>query len=560
MRENAGRWIRSSWLLAATLACGQGSPAADGGDDDATADADGTAACSPASCEGCCDPDGVCRLGGDDARCGRGGEACTDCAAAGGSCTAGRCVLPGCGDGVIGPAEQCDGAELGGAGCADTGFAAGELACDLDCSFDTSGCSALTCELAAADPDHLPCSFCSPDGSAMIYCGFCRELPTGGHPPDETSPCEAGTLCYTWDDSVAGNTVMACLDAPPDPCPTDLGDGHCELDVAVQCAFGRLDRFDCAAIDKQCVVTTNAYGTFPTCVEPGASPCSPGAYDESCDGADRVRCSELIWYEEHLACESGTSCVDGGRVAVCLPDGWVACDTATFEPRCDGGALVECAPFDPYGTATAGSEVPEDCPPGQLCGETALGARCVQEGTAACDPAAYLPHCDGARSMVCGPYTLWEGFQDCSLLGEPGLMTCAEFAGGPYCVPDGYEPCDSSVVRPHCEGATRVECHHPGWMERDACPTLNPSCVEGEYAVTCSFDGAAPCAFDMMRAEFWTDRYGALHHDRPLRCLDGGTLVVCDEYPQLERLVACRVGDRCVEDPEYYPQYDAMCD
>jgi hypothetical protein len=154
---------------------------------------------------------------------------------------------------------------------------------------------------------------------------------------------------------------------------------------------------------------------------------------------------------------------------------------------------------------------------------------------------------------------LWEGYTACETLGEPGLMTCHEFATGPTCAPRGYTPCDPATERPRCEGTVARTCHSPGWLELDSCAGLNPVCVEGEYVVDCTFAGAAPCTFDMARSRFEVDRYGEMNHYRPLRCLDGTTLVVCDEYLQLEMLRACDLGRSCVEDPESYPDLDATC-
>lgn len=50
-------------------------------------------------------------------------------------------VLPDCGDGVVQPGEQCDQANLQELTCEALGLGGGDLACSLDCNFDTSGCS-----------------------------------------------------------------------------------------------------------------------------------------------------------------------------------------------------------------------------------------------------------------------------------------------------------------------------------------------------------------------------------------------------------------------------------
>ena len=45
-----------------------------------------------------------------------------------------------CGNGVLDPGEECDGANLGGATCETAGFAKGTLACAPGCTFDTTAC------------------------------------------------------------------------------------------------------------------------------------------------------------------------------------------------------------------------------------------------------------------------------------------------------------------------------------------------------------------------------------------------------------------------------------
>ncbi|MCA9669594.1 MAG: SUMF1/EgtB/PvdO family nonheme iron enzyme [Myxococcales bacterium] len=52
----------------------------------------------------------------------------------------GDITAPVCGDRIVNGSEQCDGAALDGATCASQGFDGGELSCDGDCRFDTSGC------------------------------------------------------------------------------------------------------------------------------------------------------------------------------------------------------------------------------------------------------------------------------------------------------------------------------------------------------------------------------------------------------------------------------------
>lgn len=50
-------------------------------------------------------------------------------------------TVPGCGDGVIGVGEQCDGSNLGGASCTSQGFTGGSLSCTSACTFSTLQCT-----------------------------------------------------------------------------------------------------------------------------------------------------------------------------------------------------------------------------------------------------------------------------------------------------------------------------------------------------------------------------------------------------------------------------------
>jgi hypothetical protein len=63
-----------------------------------------------------------------------------------------------CGDGEQNGMEDCEGGDLGGSTCASAGFDAGDLACNDDCTFDTSEC--LICgtlgEACQSDADCCP--------------------------------------------------------------------------------------------------------------------------------------------------------------------------------------------------------------------------------------------------------------------------------------------------------------------------------------------------------------------------------------------------------------------
>ena len=99
-------------------------------------------------------------LAGELCDCGDGaGATPPGCADANGvspsSCTTG-CSITTCGDGYVGGAEECDGANLNGLDCSTLGlgFLAGGLSCGPDCLFDVSQCWACgngTCEANAGE-------------------------------------------------------------------------------------------------------------------------------------------------------------------------------------------------------------------------------------------------------------------------------------------------------------------------------------------------------------------------------------------------------------------------
>ncbi len=50
-------------------------------------------------------------------------------------------LVPGCGDGLIGVGEQCDGSNLGGASCSSLGFRSGSVSCSATCMYVTESCT-----------------------------------------------------------------------------------------------------------------------------------------------------------------------------------------------------------------------------------------------------------------------------------------------------------------------------------------------------------------------------------------------------------------------------------
>lgn len=84
-----------------------------------------------------------------------------------------QCRVPVCGDGMAEGDEPCDGADFGGSTCQSVGmaegFGAGELACNVDCTIDTSACIVCGAQLSpcATDDD------CCPGITCNTFVGFC---------------------------------------------------------------------------------------------------------------------------------------------------------------------------------------------------------------------------------------------------------------------------------------------------------------------------------------------------------------------------------------------------
>jgi len=86
----------------------------------------------------------------------------------------------GCGDGVAGPGEACDGTDLRGLSCAALQLGGGTLACAPGCGqFDTSGCE------HGCQPD-CQGRECGPDPVCSTSCGTCTE-----------GTCDADGQCQT---------------------------------------------------------------------------------------------------------------------------------------------------------------------------------------------------------------------------------------------------------------------------------------------------------------------------------------------------------------------------
>ncbi len=164
-----------------------------------------------------------------------------------------------CGDGIIDPGEDCDGGNLGGQSCASLGFGGGNLVCQNNCVFDTSGCS--DCGNGILDPGEecdgtnfggKTCStFGLADGAALACTDDCTI---------DTGPCET-----------CGNGV---IDPGEDCDGNNLGGGTCEgqgyngggdLSCAANCQYDEGQCENCECLSGVCCDGCNYFGPQVEC-------------------------------------------------------------------------------------------------------------------------------------------------------------------------------------------------------------------------------------------------------------------------------------------------------
>ncbi|MEM7157853.1 MAG: hypothetical protein AAF799_33745 [Myxococcota bacterium] len=309
-----------------------------------------------------------------------------------------------CGDGVLDDGEDCDGDDLGGAACTDQGFVGGDLACNDDCTFDTSACTEAMCGDGIIEGDE--------DCEGMDLGGEdCLSQGMDGGMLGCTADCEFDLM---------GCFMISCGDdtiQPPEVCDgTDLGGADCVSEGFDGGMLGCDPMGMCMAFDTS--------GCFVCGDDTVGGP-------ETCDGTDL----------------NGQDCVSQG-----FDEGTLACN-------------ADCGGYDTSGCATCGDDAiggTETCDGTDLGGQTCVGlgfgggtlacnADCGTFDTSGCtmdvcgDGAVTGPEvCDGAD--VGGATCVGEGFDDgviacnatCDGLDTSGCFSCGDGVVG------GAEECDGA--------------------------------------------------------------------------------------------------------------------
>jgi len=187
-----------------------------------------------------------------------------------------------CGDGIINGDEECDGADFGGQDCADLGNGPGDyLVCLPDCTIDDSECPSISCGDGVIDEneDCDPCAETQPDcadwdlGAGQIGCNLDCTYSLIDCP--EATPCDAVAAL------VPG--MVCCPDAPPTDCDASSWDWSTEDSFYGCCTTDLIETLWCDG------ATLNQYGCDGYCQFIPGGPyvdCTAGEMPEPAEPAD----------------------------------------------------------------------------------------------------------------------------------------------------------------------------------------------------------------------------------------------------------------------------------
>lgn len=275
-----------------------------------------------------------------------------------------------CGNGILDPGEVCDGLEFL-TSCEQLGYLGGNLACQLDCTLDDTGCidgcgeclppssrclddAVYTCVMR-----NDGCGYYSPE----VDCGIIRQwcVQTGEDAACSatcSSQCELGQracspdgtslegcvevmdgeteLCRVW------NTLRRCGEdgcvEEPEPLCADPCEDACEADTEM-CSVDRLHRLRCMPGFAGCL---DWIEIMPSCI-PGSEVCEMAENDQAI-------CSCRVCEADTKLCSA-----DGTDVLYCTENG-NTCTRWTTQFDCDAlSPFLRCSPPEGFVCALAGN-------------------------------------------------------------------------------------------------------------------------------------------------------------------------------------------------------------
>jgi hypothetical protein len=302
-----------------------------------------------------------------------------------------------CGNGAVETGEECDGGDLGGATCESEGFVEGAIACNPDCTLDTSGCT--MCGNDTVDTGE-EC-----DGTDLGGLADCEDVGLGA--ADELLACNDDcTYDYTRCSGCPDGSIVDPEDCEPGDGndPPDLDGETCEtlgfdggtLDCDSGCVFDTTACYLCgdnvAAGPEECDGADFAgatCGDYPS----QAGPSFTGG-SLTCDASCTISTENCTYCGDALI--TGNEVCDGQNVALatCENQGFTE-GTLTCNATCDDYDVSACT--------LCGDSVAEG---NEQCDDTDfLGEDCVTQGYDAGDLACTVDceiDASGCVGFECG--------------------------------------------------------------------------------------------------------------------------------------------------------------
>lgn len=392
-----------------------------------------------------------------------------------------------CGNGLAESAEACDGADLRGETCESRGYDGGTLACSpLDCTFDTSKCTLLSCGNGVIDPPNEQC-----DGVDL------------GGQTCQSQNYDSGTLGCTANCSFDTSLCMM------DTC------GNGVLDTGEQCDGADLNGLTCDLLEYyggQLLCTATCHYDLTDCQAAGR--CGDSSVNigyEECDGPDLQGqdCTHHGFYRGQLgcslSCQFDTSncsgeCGDGTRD---VPQeecdggdlGGATCQSLSYDLgdlACDGSCNYDTSGCSMHSCNDGVVGPGEDCDGNDLDNETCLTLG-YYGGNLACSGTCHFDVTDCENFGWCGDGTRNgpEVCDDPDMDGE-SCQTQGYASGTLGCLPDctdfDFTNCQEAAFGDPC--ALDSECDSNLCLEELTSGFPGGLCTE-----TCGTCTAGVCAF-----------------------------------------------------------------